>query len=119
MKQENLEVGATDSSDSQPNLSPGAGRFYCPKCGTVQSFWRIECSPVAVYCRSCNLKVRIRLPTFRSFTWVLIAVVFVILLISTYYLPNHRPALYVAHLLAMFVIDLLVSYRWGRVERDG
>ena len=64
------------------------------------------------------MKLRIRLPRFRYLTWVLIAVIPVLFLISNQYFPNYRIAILISYLPLMFGIDLLASFVWGRVESD-
>ena len=113
------QVDALESnSDCQGENQDTKNRFSCPNCGSAQSFWRIECSPISARCTSCKTKLRIRLPKFRYFTWVLIAVLPVLYLISNQFSPEYNLAAIVLYLPLMFVIDLLVSLKWGRVERD-
>ena len=121
MKKSNPNKPAESISDDSTERSGETlhkSRFSCPKCGAAQSFWRIECSPFAVRCPSCNMKLRIRLPKFRYFTWVLIAILLVLLLISYQIEPKYSLAVLVLYLPLMFVIDLLVSLKWGHVEKD-
>lgn len=123
MKESDTHETSTFSSsqhtDELGDSSCGTGRFTCPQCGAPQSFLRVECTPIAVRCPSCKIKVRIRLPKFRSFTLVLIAILPLIYLIGELYFPDFKIAVLVSYIPLMLLIDLLVSFKWGQVEKDG